>query len=242
MRYGIFSDVHANLEALKAVLCAYKKENIDIYLCIGDVVGYGADPNECVELVKKTAMITVAGNHDWASVDLFPVDYFNPQAKQAILWTKDNLSEQSRYFLESLKPVYKNKDLILVHGTLENPAEFDYMLDGYTANVTFQLMDTHLCFVGHSHIAGIFIQDQAKRIYYQEVNHLKLEDKSKYIINVGSVGQPRDGNPSSAYCIYDTDKKEIFIKRVDYDIQTAYTKILTAGLPKSLAERILVGG
>lgn len=242
MRYGIFSDVHANLEALKAVISAYQKEDIDIYLCGGDVIGYGADPNECVELVKKTAMITVAGNHDWAGVDLFPVDYFNPYAKQAILWTKRNLTEQSRYFLESLKLVYKNEDLTLVHGTLDNPIEFNYILDDYTARLTFQLMETPLCFIGHSHVTGIFIQEQDQRIYYQQISYLKLKDKFKYIINVGSVGQPRDGNPYSAYCVYDTDKKEIFIKRTNYDIQTAYTKILNAGLPKSLAERILVGG
>jgi len=241
MRYGIFADVHSNLEALERVLGAYKEESIDKYLCAGDVVGYAANPHECIEKIKTPVMVTVAGNHDWAMVDLFSVDYFNPVARQAILWTRDNLDEETRYFLGSLTLLYKNEDLTLVHGTLHQPGDFNYMADSYAARETFRLLETNVCFLGHSHIAGIFIKYKDGRIDYQADTPLNLEDGRKYIVNAGSVGQPRDGNPKAAYCIYDTGKKEIQIKRISYDIKAASRKIIDAGLPPFLGERLFLG-
>lgn len=241
MRYGIFSDVHANLEALEAVVGAYKKESIDQYLCVGDIVGYAANPNECTEKIKILCMITVAGNHDWASVDLFSLDYFNKFAAEAILWTKRNLGDGNRYFLEALKLIYKNENLTLVHGTLNNPQDFDYMTDSYAAEDTFRLLETNICFVGHSHTAGAFIQNKDGQIHYQQDNLVKMQDGNKYVINVGSVGQPRDTNPSAAYCIYDTDRKEVQIKRIEYDIKTTQRKIIDAGLPQFLGDRLFWG-
>jgi len=166
MRYGIFSDVHSNLEALDAVLEAYKKERIDRYLCVGDIVGYAANPRECIEKAKMLAMITVAGNHDWASVNLFSTDYFNPLAKEAIIWTQRNLDDQGRYFLGGLKLIYKNEDLTMVHGTLDKPQDFNYMSDGYTAAKTFGLLENNICFVGHTHMPGIFIESENGGIKY----------------------------------------------------------------------------
>jgi predicted phosphodiesterase len=186
-------------------------------------------------------MITVAGNHDWASVDLFSIDYFNPYAKAAVFWTREQLDDKSRYFLETLKLVYKNEDLTLVHGTLNNPQDFDYLTDGYVAQETFYLLKNKICFVGHSHVAGIFIQDKNDYIDYYTENYIKIENGNKYIINVGSVGQPRDADPRAAYCIYDTEKKEVRIKRISYDIETARKKILDVGLPQFLGDRLLVG-
>ena len=241
MRYGIFSDVHSNLEALDAVIKAYKKEAIDKYLCVGDVAGYAANPKECIEKTKSLAMVTVAGNHDWASVELFSVDYFNPNALEAIFWTRQNLDDSSRYFLEYLKLIYKNQDLTLAHGTLVNSGSFNYMTDSYAAWETFKILETKVCFVGHTHIAGIFIKDKDERIYYQEGDYIVIKDENKYIIDVGSVGQPRDGNPKAAYCIYDTDKKEAWIKRISYDVQTTRKKIIDAGLPRFLGDRLLIG-
>jgi len=186
-------------------------------------------------------MVTVAGNHDWASVDLFAADYFNPLARQAISWTAHNLDEQDRYFLERLGLVYKNEDLTLVHGTLNAPEDFNYMTDDYIAAKTFALLETNICFVGHTHIAEIFIQDKENYIYHQGGDNINIKEGNKYIINVGSVGQPRDGNPQAAYCIYDTKTNVVQIKRIDYDIQAARKKIITAGLPRFLGERLLVG-
>jgi predicted phosphodiesterase len=209
MRYAIFSDVHANLEALEAVIESYKKESIDRYLCVGDVVGYAANPKECIERIKALCMITVAGNHDWGSVNLFSLDYFNPYAKEAILWTQENIDDTDRHFLQSLKLVYKNDDLTLVHGTLESAAKFNYLTDGIVAEESFKALENNVCFLGHTHVAGTFIKGQDGEIKYRQDISMKIEAGNKYIINVGSVGQPRDGNPNAAYCIYDTYKKEV---------------------------------
>lgn len=241
MRYGIFSDVHSNLEALKAVIKAYKKEKIDTYLCIGDIVGYASNPNQCIEETKAIASIVVAGNHDWAAVDLFSPDYFNEVAREAIFWTKRKLSDLSRYFLESLKLVYENDELTLVHGTLHNPQDFNYMTDSFTAKQTFILQQTDVCFIGHTHIPGIFVKDKDGNLYYREDNLCEIKPGNKYIVNAGSVGQPRDGNPKAAYCIYDSDKKQVQIKRIDYDSETARKKIIAAGLPEFLAKRLMAG-
>jgi len=241
LRYGIFSDIHSNLEALDAVISAYKKERIDRYLCIGDIVGYAANPAECIEKVKVLAMITVSGNHDWASANLFSTDYFNPLAEEAIFWTQRNLSEQAVSFLGQLKLVYKNEDLTLVHGTLDEPGDFNYMVDANIASKTFELLKTHICFVGHTHVSGVFIKTKDNRIQYERRSNVDIKDDNKYIINVGSVGQPRDGNPKAAYCIFDSDENNVQIKRVSYDIRAARKKIFAAGLPGFLGERILVG-
>lgn len=241
LRYGIFSDVHSNLEALDAVIKAYGREEIDKYLCVGDVVGYGANPKECIEKIRLLVMITVAGNHDWASVSLFSTDYFSPNALEAVFWTQRNLDEGGRYFLKHLMPIYKNEDLTLVHGTLDEPGDFNYMTDGYIASRTFGLLETDICFVGHTHVPGVFIKSENAHIRYQEENNINIKGGSKYIINVGSVGQPRDGDPGAAYCIYDTKKKNVQIKRISYDIQAARGKIINAGLPGFLGERLLAG-
>ncbi|MFA5411136.1 MAG: metallophosphoesterase family protein [Candidatus Omnitrophota bacterium] len=241
MRYGIFSDIHSNLEAWEAAITAYQSENIDRYLCLGDVVGYAANPKECVAAVAALAAVTVAGNHDWASVDLFSLDYFNPLAREAICWTKRNLGGREKSFLESLRLTYKNEDLTLVHGTLDNPEDFNYLSDDFSAKGTFRLLENNLCFVGHTHVSGIFVQDKDGRIYYQDDAGIRIKEDNKYIINVGSVGQPRDGNPQACYCIYDSAKKEAEIKRIGYDIEAAARKIVNAGLPRFLAERLLSG-
>ena len=241
MRYGIFSDVHSNLEALEAVINAYKYEAIDKYLCVGDVVGYATNPNECIEKVKHLAMITVAGNHGWGSVDKIGLGYFTPNAKKGVFWTRQNLEEESRYFLEALKLTYQNEDLTLVHGTLDNPQEFKYLTDGYLAQESFKLLETRICFVGHTHKPGTFIQEETGLIGYARDTLIRIKDEFKYMVNVGSVGQPRDRNPQAAYCIYDTDKKEVQIKRINYDIEAARKKIISAGLPQYLGDRLLVG-
>jgi predicted phosphodiesterase len=241
MRYGIFSDIHSNLEAFNAVIEAYRKESIDKYLCIGDVVGYAANPKECTNLVKEISMITIAGNHDWAVVNLFSVDCFNPLAAQAIFWAKRNLDNNSVHFLESLRLVFKNEDLTLVHGTLNSPESFHYMLDSFIAEDSFSSMETNICFIGHTHVPGIFIKDKDSKVHYCDQEYINIKPQEKYIINVGSVGQPRDNNPKASFCLYDTDKKEVRIKRVDYNIETARRKIINAGLPNFLGDRLLLG-
>jgi predicted phosphodiesterase len=241
MRYGIFSDIHSNLEALEAVIGAYKQECVDRYLCLGDIVGYAANPRECIERTKALSAVNVAGNHDWAAVNLFSLDYFNPRASESIVWTQQHIFDNDRHFLESLKLTYQNEHVTLVHATLDEPQDFSYLVDNNRAGNTFKLLATNICFLGHTHVAGIFTQNGNGRIDYQVAGCVDIKEGHKYVVNVGSVGQPRDGDPRAAYCVYDTDKRKIQIKRIDYDIETARQKIIRGGLPTFLGDRLTAG-
>ncbi len=241
MRYGIFSDIHSNLEALEAVIKAYESEKIDMYLCLGDLVGYGANPVECIQIVKDIAQMIIAGNHDWAVAGLFSLEYFNDWAKQAVIWTQRKMDLTNHNFLASLRFIYENEDFTLVHGSLNSPQEFHYITDISEAAQTFRLMNKSICFVGHTHVGGVFIQDKDGRIDFQRETRFKLQEGYRYIVNVGSVGQPRDGDNKASFCIYDIERKEVLIKRVGYDIKSAQEKILACGLPSFLAARLSVG-
>jgi len=241
MRYGIFSDVHSNLEALTQVLGQYKGEGLDCLLCAGDIVGYGANPNECLEKVRASVSSVCAGNHDWASVNLFSLDYFNSDAAYAVLWTRLILNDSEKGFLASLKLVFRNPDLAIVHGSLDNPEEFKYINNVYAAEETFRLMQDRICFIGHSHVPAVFRKDRDENIYYHKESTVYLNDSDKYIVNVGSVGQPRDGDSRACYCIYDTEKKLVQIRRIEYDAGQARKKIIYKGLPEALGDRLLTG-
>jgi len=241
MHYGIFSDIHSNLEALEAVIQAFKKEDIDFFICGGDIVGYAANPSECLERLRGLTDIAVAGNHDFGCVGLFDIESFNPVAKEAMLWTRSRLSDSQKAYLASLKLVYEDQNLILVHGSLFEPEKFQYLVSEDLAKKSFGFSAKQLCFIGHSHIAGAFIQDKSGNIYSTKSNFIDIQQGKKYIVNVGSVGQPRDLNPGACFCVYDTVKQYISIKRVDYDIKKAQRKIIEAGLPEFLAVRLSQG-
>jgi len=240
MRYGVFSDVHSNLPALEAVIAAYKKEAIDRYICIGDIVGYAANPQECIAKIKELNPVLVAGNHDWACVDLISSRDFNPIAQEAVYWTKGKLSSEEKDFLKSLELLINEEGFILVHGSLDNPEDFNYLFEPGDAQVNFELMSAQLCFVGHTHIPGVFVEKDSKIGCTQQFP-LKLSSGSKYIVNTGSVGQPRDRNPRASYCVFDSDAGTVEIKRVAYNIKIAQDRIIAAGLPIFLAERLAVG-
>lgn len=241
MLYAVFSDVHSNLEAFQAFLEDAKKEKIDRYFCAGDIVGYGADPHECIELTKKLKCPIVCGNHDWATTDRFDIEFFNKDAKEAVLWTRDILDDIDKNYLNNLELVYQNSELTMVHGLLEHPEDFDYIYDTIQAAKTMHAQQTPLCFIGHSHKAGIFYEDINGYINYTTAKELPVYKDNRYLVNVGSVGQPRDGDWRASYCIYDTDKGMIRIRRVEYDVKKAREKILKAGLPARFANRILTG-
>ncbi len=241
MRWGIFSDVHSNIEALEAVVEAYREEDIDIYLCLGDVVGYGANPVECIRLTRDIARVVIAGNHDWAVAGLCSSEYFNEWAREAVTWTQKRIGLSERRFLSSLRLVYEEEDLILVHGSLQNPEEFDYVIDSAHALRNFALIQKQVCFLGHTHRAGVFVQHRSGEVDYRSVDRIVLRDDCRYIVDVGSVGQPRDGDYRAGFCIYDTEKKEVLIRRVDYDVESAQRRILACGLPRFLAARLSEG-
>ena len=240
MRYGIISDIHGNLEALEVAIKALLREKLDKVLCGGDIVGYGADPEECIKKTKELCSAIVSGNHDAASSGLHDARNFNDAAKNAISWTQKNLNREEITFLKKLNLVYQNEHFTLVHGTLQSPEEFRYMVDGDAARETFLLMKKPVIFVGHSHVPGIFSQKN-KRINFFCKEKMKISKGEKVIVNTGSVGQPRDGDPRLCYAVYDTDKNTIELKRLPYDIEKAREKIVNAGLPQFLANRLRGG-
>lgn len=240
MRYAVFSDVHANLEAFEAVLGALKTLAIDKYLFVGDIVGYGADPRECVALLKQIGALSVAGNHDWAAARLLEPDDFTENAQEAVLWTWEHITDAEKTFLSGLPLVGEQGDICCVHGTLFHPEEFDYMTDGYKAMGTFDRLKQKICFVGHLHRPGIFVETE-ERVVFKPAQDLALQAGKRYIINVGSVGQPRDADQRACLCVYDDAASTVEFRRVAYDVASAQKKILAAGLPAYLAERLILG-
>ena len=240
MKYALLSDIHGNLEALLAAMDSIAREGVDRVLCVGDIVGYGANPSECIRKVQELCIPAVIGNHDAASAGKMSTFDFSNVAREAVLWTGKNLTEEDRSFLRGLGAVYKNEDLTIVHGTLFQPEEFHYMFDKNSARVSFDLMETDICFVGHTHVPGMFLKGADTLTYFYK-EKLKFNKTEKMIVNVGSVGQSRDGDPRLCYCIYDSEKRFIELKRVKYDINKAQEKILKAALPASLAYRLSDG-
>ncbi|MFZ5800550.1 MAG: metallophosphoesterase family protein [Candidatus Omnitrophota bacterium] len=240
MRYGIFADVHSNLAALNAVLEAFSQEAIDRYVGLGDIVGYACQPQECIDRVRSLNPVLIAGNHDWACAGRLGLDSFTPLAGAGLIWTIEHLSEPDKQFLNSLPLVVKEDSFVLVHSTLDEPQEFYYLNSQSEAEATFALMDKNLCFVGHTHIPGVFTQTP-DHLEYSHNAAFSISPSQKYIVNAGSVGQPRDGNPLASFCIFDSATNTVEIKRVAYDIPGTQQKIIAAGLPGFLAERLSVG-
>lgn len=237
MRYGIFSDVHGNLEAMEAVEKALAGEKLDECFCLGDTIGYGANPSECIAKVKKIASVSIAGNHDWAAAGKFDIENFNQDAKDAIIWTHRTLSIEEKRFIFNLPLIYKEDDFTLAHGTIIVPEDFDYIRDISDAEENIKIQDTSFCFIAHSHIPEIYISNKGT-VSRQKTEKIRAD---KCLVNVGSVGQPRDGDARAAYCIFDSGKKTVSIKRVKYNIKKAQGKILAAGLPSLFACRLLEG-
>ena len=240
MRYVIFGDIHGNLEALEAVMEKMANEKPDQYICIGDLVGYGANPNECMDKVLALNPVLVAGNHDYAAAGMLNVDFFNTYAYKAIEWTKQQLTAEHKEVLQKMKLLQKINNVTVVHATPYNPEMFEYMENNYDAQLAFTYLPTSICFVGHSHIPISFTVSRGT-ISFSIEPYTVVKNNNKVIINIGSVGQPRDENPEAAYAVYDVDESMVWIKRVEYDIQKASGKIIKAGLPEILAERIKYG-
>ena len=239
MRYGILGDIHGNYDALEAVLADIENENVDNLLCVGDIVGYGAEPSKCIETLRRLNCTTVAGNHDYAVVGKIGLQYFNDDAREGILWTRKHLSSEDFEYLVSLPITLEEDGYILVHGTLHLPEFFGYVLNYRDAELCFKAMHCRLCFMGHSHVPVTFSCGEI--LNYSTSRRIALQNADKYLVNVGSVGQPRDHNPKAAYVIYDVEDKTIRVKRVDYNIESAAEKIRLSGLPIMNAERLRLG-
>jgi len=228
MRYALMADIHANLEALEAVLKDSKEQRCTHYAFLGDYVGYCADPKACLEIVRAMNAPCVKGNHDdYCATDL-PLDGVNPVAAKLIHWTRKQLSDEERRWLLSLEYVRAVENFTIVHGTLDAPERWEYVFDILAAARNFTHQHTPLCFFGHTHVPLAFVRDTTVRggTYIK----FKVEPGKHYFVNVGSVGQPRDHNPKAAYVIYDLDEGSVELRRVEYDIATAKRKILEAGV------------
>ena len=240
MRYAIISDIHGNWEALEAVLGECRKLRAEAFLCTGDIVGYGANPKECLDALRKLKAVAIAGNHDWAVSGRLDYSHFTPDGKDAINWSRTRMSFEDIAHLNALTVCLKNKDCVLVHGALKDPEHFTYLDSISKAVDSFALMDVAVCFVGHTHVPKVFIQ-RGDSVLESEALDIEIDPAYKYIVNVGSVGQPRDGNPMASFCVYDTALRMITNHRIVYDIKKAQGKIIEAGLPENLALRLARG-
>lgn len=241
MKAAVISDVHSNLEALNVVIKDIKKRRIKKILCLGDLVGYGADPNKCIELCFKESNLTVAGNHDWAALGKTDPSSFNPVAAEAIEWTKKRLTSANAKRLGTLQLTESVGDVFLVHASPETPEVWHYLFRLEDFRKHFEFFKQQVCFIGHSHIPGAAFQDANGYTDFIRDNPFPLINGRRYIVNAGSVGQPRDLDPRACYTIYDGNAKSIEFIRLDYNIPRAQQKVLNAGLPEALADRLLVG-
>jgi predicted phosphodiesterase len=244
MRLGIFSDVHANYEALSAVLEAYRSERIDVYYCLGDTVGYGGSPNECADLVRTTARRTILGNHDAAVAGRMDYSYYYEAARHALDAHAALLSQDNMNWLRRLPYIDKltDIDVHLCHGSPVRIEEFEYIFAPEQARELLPIWDElgHLTVIGHSHLCKVF----ALTPYSVEelpITDFALEPEKRYVVSVGSVGQPRYYDNRASYTVYDSDSKRFEFKRVEYDIEAAANKVLYAKLERNFAHRLFIG-
>ena len=237
---GIFSDIHGNVHALKAVLEELDRQNVDFILCCGDVVGYGGNPNQCVEILRERGIPTIAGNHDFAALSLVDITYFNDIAREAILWTRGHLTEDNTAWLKELPLSIEMDDMLFVHASPNSPENWNYIITMGQARTGFMHFTQRVCFIGHSHTPFI-VENNDGNLVCPETPRIVCRENCRYLVNVGSVGQPRDRNPDACFAIYDRAEKAIEIRRVTYDMAGAQESIMNQGLPTELAERLAYG-
>ena len=240
MRFAIFGDIHSNLEALQAVLADAQAHRCTHFVCLGDIVGYCANPKECLDIVRALECPVVKGNHDeLACVDINPSNV-SGLANEGIAYTRSQLNEEDLAWLAGLKFVRQVRDFTIVHATLDTPHKWGYVLNRLDAGANFSYQHTQLCFFGHTHVPRAYVRDHHVQTI-EGWQNIVLEAGRKYFINVGSVGQPRDGEWRSAYSIYHHKENYVELRRLEYNIKETQRKIIAAGLPRRLADRLREG-
>ena len=237
---AIISDIHANLEALEATLADAKRAGVTKIVCLGDVVGYGADPNRCVERIHEVAMASVLGNHDAATLDERGAENFNAVARVAIQWTREQMTSENMEILRKTPLEYIADGALYVHASPEDPNLWNYVLTETDARAAFDCCDEFICFIGHSHVPVRLLLVNGSLDVVQDAE-LTVPQGARALVNVGSVGQPRDGDWRASYALFDPKSRSVVSRRVEYDCQTAASKILAAGLPEVLARRLALG-
>lgn len=238
MRYIVFSDVHGNLDALERVLEEARRLRPDIVVSLGDVIGYGADPAECIDLVQENAQIRLGGNHDLAAAGLIDFDDFNNTAKNAISWTACTLDAAHRDILERYDSMRRYSRCVFTHASPISPLEWEYVYTVRQAKEIFEHVSDKFIFIGHTHVPAIVSYNRKTDCTVMDCSTITLEPGCRYLINAGSIGQPRDGIAAASFALLDTSKRRLTIRRVPYDIVSAQEKIRSAGLPESLALRL----
>jgi diadenosine tetraphosphatase ApaH/serine/threonine PP2A family protein phosphatase len=241
MRYLLISDIHGNLEALDATLAAAEDLDPCQIMCLGDVVGYGADPAECLDTVGNHANLILAGNHDLAVAGLIPYDDFNAIAKKSVAWTRDSLTPEDRELLGNLPLQYIDGDYCFTHASPMDPMEFHYIRTLDDVAGVFNHIGQRFCFVGHTHLPVLVrLDEKSGKMEVVRENKIELDDNCRYFVNVGSIGQPRDNNPDACMVVFDEEAATLEFLRVPYNISASQEKILSNGLPSFLAERLLL--
>jgi predicted phosphodiesterase len=244
MRLGIFSDVHANIEAMTAVMEAYRREKIDGFYCLGDVVGYGASPNECADLVRGVAKVTILGNHDAAVAGRMDYSYYYEAARQALDQHSRQLTRDNLEWLKTLpyKHDLPEHDLTLCHGSPVRLEEFEYIFAPEQARECLTMWEdlSQLTLIGHSHLCKVFALRPGE-VEELPPRKFTLRKGWKYVVSVGSVGQPRDYDNRASYTLFDTETREFDFKRVEYDIESAATKIFEGNLERNFGHRLFIG-
>jgi diadenosine tetraphosphatase ApaH/serine/threonine PP2A family protein phosphatase len=238
-RYALLGDVHSNWEALSAVLEDCDAHGLTEFVCVGDLVGYNADPAPCLDRIRGLTSQIVCGNHDHYCSHNERLDDFHPLAANVVDWTRGHLTDGQLTYLRGLPLTRRVGGFSIVHSTMDMPEKWGYVFDSLDAESHFNYQITAVCFYGHTHAPVVFEKHSAvQRIPYGKMT---LDKGRKYFVNVGSVGQPRDGDPRAAYAIYDTASRELELRRVTYDLQKTQAKIRKAGLPERLAKRLEFG-
>lgn len=238
--FAILGDIHSNYEALMMVLDDCRREGVTDFLCTGDVVGYNANPKECMKIVRELGCPVVKGNHDHYVSSEQNLDDFQPHAAAVVEWTRHQLSDEELLWLKTLPFTVTVMGMTLVHATNDRPENFGYVFDNLQAEANFIRQRTPLCFHGHTHCPMIY-EKSMQGVFRIDPQEFKIPLGRKYFVNVGSVGQPRDGDPRATYVIYDVASRTIRFRRLIYDIQAAQERIRLAGLPERLAQRLVLG-
>jgi len=245
MKYAIISDIHSNYEALRCVIEDIKKEKVDKIYCCGDIVGYGPSPNECIELIQKFDILSVLGNHDVAVLGKADLSWFNENAREAIIINQAILSNQNLLSLNSLPQKIIEQNFLVVHGSPRDNI-YEYLITLQALRINIKLFDQQICFCGHSHVPVVYSFNfstgkENVLIPTRDSYTVEIENDTRYIINVGAVGQPRDGNPKSCYLIFDTEKNVIEYRRVEYNISIVQNKMKLLNIPNFLITRLEFG-
>jgi predicted phosphodiesterase len=241
MRYAVLGDVHGNWDALEVVLQDMDGQSIDRHLCLGDMVGYGPQPAKCLKKIRELGCIAVAGNHDHGVIGRLEKGYFNHHAWAAVEWTRQKMSIAGVEYLGGLNLVEIIDEITVGHGTIHRPEQFGYIETVFAAQLSFHAMTTPIAFLGHSHVPIAFLEGEGDSVTYTQSTEFELRHVSKAIINVGSVGQPRDDDPRASYAVYDSEAQTCEIRRIEYDIESVQAKIRKTGLPDVLAARLALG-